>query len=147
MPQGLPALPIQRWLNGVIGTRNLQQEPKRPYLSVADRIAASIGSFNAIHVRRGDFLRNELTKRKITRTTSVSGEEIVANLASRMHRDDPLVICTDGASSGSATDGHTSTRSARRRRTRRTCTFTPKRWATIHTSSILTTPVAGRSST
>ena len=76
-----------------------RMRPKRPYLSVADRIAASIGSFNAIHVRRGDFLRNELTKHKITRTTSVSGEEIVANLASRMHRDDPLVICTDGASS------------------------------------------------
>jgi hypothetical protein len=73
--------------------------PKRPYLSVADRIAESIGSFNAIHVRRGDFLSNELTKRKITRTTSVSGEEIVANLASRMDRDDPLVICTDGDSS------------------------------------------------
>jgi hypothetical protein len=71
---------------------------KRPYLSVADRIATSIGSFNAIHVRRGDFLRNELTKHKITRTTSVTGEEIVANLASRMHRDDPLVICTDGDS-------------------------------------------------
>jgi hypothetical protein len=29
--------------------------PKQPYLSVADRIAESIGSFNAIHVRRGDF--------------------------------------------------------------------------------------------
>jgi hypothetical protein len=73
--------------------------PKRPYLAAADRIAASIGSFNAVHVRRGDFLRNELTKHKITRTTSVTGEEIVANLASRMHRDDPLVICTDGSSS------------------------------------------------
>ena len=72
--------------------------PKRPYLSVADRIAASIGSFNAIHIRRGDFLRNELAKQKITRTTSVSGEEIVTNLASRMRRDDPLVVCTDGSS-------------------------------------------------
>ena len=72
--------------------------PKRPYPSVADRIAASIGAFNAIHVRRGDFLRNELSKRKITRTASISGQEIVANLASRMHRDDPLVICTDGSS-------------------------------------------------
>ena len=43
--------------------------PKRPYLALANRIAASIGSFNAIHIRRGDFLRNELTKHKITRTT------------------------------------------------------------------------------
>jgi hypothetical protein len=72
--------------------------PKPPYQSVAERIAASIRSFNAIHIRRGDFLRNELTKHKITRAASVGGEEIVANLASRMHRDDTLVICTDGDS-------------------------------------------------
>jgi hypothetical protein len=71
--------------------------PKRPYRAVAARIAASLGPFNAIHLRRGDFLRNELTQRKITRTASVSGQEIVANLASRMRRDDPLVICTDGS--------------------------------------------------
>jgi hypothetical protein len=72
--------------------------PKQPYLAAADRIAASFGPFNAIHIRRGDFLRNELSKRKITRTTSISGQEIVANLATRMRRDDPLVICTDGSS-------------------------------------------------
>jgi hypothetical protein len=72
--------------------------PKRPYLEVADRIAASFGPFNAIHVRRGDFLSNELSRLKISRTTAVSGQEIVANLASRMRRDDPLVICTDGSS-------------------------------------------------
>ena len=71
--------------------------PKRPYLAVADHIAASLGPFNAIHLRRGDFLTNELTREKITRTSSLSGEEIVANLASRMLRDDPLVICTDGS--------------------------------------------------
>ena len=72
--------------------------PKRPYLAVADRIAASFGPFNAIHVRRGDFVSNELSRRKITRAASISGQEIVANLASRMRRDDPLVICTDGSS-------------------------------------------------
>jgi hypothetical protein len=79
---------------------NLMQrmQPKRPYLEVADRIAASFGSFNAIHVRRGDFVHNELSKRKITRAASINGQEIVANLASRMRRDDPLVICTDGSS-------------------------------------------------
>jgi GDP-fucose protein O-fucosyltransferase len=71
--------------------------PKQPYAAVADRIAASLGSFNAIHIRRGDFLSNELSKKSITRTTSVSGQEIVTNLASRMCRDDPLVICTDGS--------------------------------------------------
>jgi hypothetical protein len=72
--------------------------PKRPYLEVADRIAASLGPFNAIHIRRGDFVSNELSRRKITRAASISGQEIVANLASRMRRDDPLVVCTDGSS-------------------------------------------------
>lgn len=72
--------------------------PKRPYGEVAERVAASLGAFNAIHVRRGDFVANELAKEKISRTTSVSGQEIVANLATRMDRDDPLVICTDGSS-------------------------------------------------
>ena len=38
--------------------------PKRPYLEVADRIAASIGSFNAIHIRRGDFVQNELSQKE-----------------------------------------------------------------------------------
>ena len=72
--------------------------PKRPYLEISDRIAASIGRFNAIHIRRGDFVHNELSRKKITRAASISGQEIVANLASRMDRDDPLVICTDGSS-------------------------------------------------
>jgi hypothetical protein len=75
-----------------------RMRPKMPYLEVAQLIAASLGTFNAVHIRRGDFLTNELTKRKISRTTSVSGREIVANLATRMDRDDPLVVCTDGSS-------------------------------------------------
>ena len=45
-----------------------------------------------------DFVQNELSRMKITRAASISGQEIVANLASRMRRDDPLVICTDGSS-------------------------------------------------
>jgi hypothetical protein len=73
--------------------------PKTPYAAAADRIVASLGSFNAIHVRRGDFLLNELTRMNITRTTSVTGHEIVANLALRIRREDPLVICTDGSPS------------------------------------------------
>ncbi|HXJ77686.1 MAG TPA: hypothetical protein VMS64_03300 [Candidatus Methylomirabilis sp.] len=72
--------------------------PKRPYQEVADRVVASLGSFNAIHLRRDDFVGNELSKRKITRAATISGQEIVANLASRMRRDEPLVICTDGSS-------------------------------------------------
>ena len=74
-----------------------RMQPKRPYLEVAEYIAATLGAFNAVHLRRGDFLTNELSKRKISRTAAVSGQEVVANLASRMRRDHPLVICTDGS--------------------------------------------------
>jgi hypothetical protein len=73
-------------------------KPKQQYLDVADRIVASLGAFNAVHIRRDDFLSNALSKEKITRSVLVSGQEIVANLASRMNRDDPLVVCTDGSS-------------------------------------------------
>lgn len=72
--------------------------PKRQYRDVASRIAASLGTFNAVHIRRDDFVSNDLAKQKITRAASISGQEIVANLATRMNRDDPLVICTDGSS-------------------------------------------------
>jgi GDP-fucose protein O-fucosyltransferase len=72
--------------------------PKEPYLKAADRIAASFGPFNAIHVRRGDFVSNDLSRDGISRAASISGQEVVANLASRMRRDEPLVICTDGSS-------------------------------------------------
>jgi hypothetical protein len=70
--------------------------PKRPYLDAADRIVAGLGTYNAIHIRRGDFLDNELARRRISRAATVNGREIVSNLASRMDRDDLLVICTDG---------------------------------------------------
>lgn len=68
-------------------------QPKRPYRELAERIAAGLGRFNAIHVRRGDFVSTHFTPR----ARVVSGQEIVANLASRMPRDLPLVICTDGS--------------------------------------------------
>ncbi|MEZ4727041.1 MAG: hypothetical protein R3E79_07910 [Caldilineaceae bacterium] len=73
-------------------------KPKQQYLAAAERIAASLGTFNAIHIRRDDFVSNELSRKKITRAASISGQEIVANLASRMNREDPLIICTDGSS-------------------------------------------------
>jgi GDP-fucose protein O-fucosyltransferase len=81
------------------GVANLMKglRPKRPYVCAAERIAASLGAFNAIHLRRGDFLSNELSEKGITRAASVTGQEIVTNLASRMRRDDLLVICTDGS--------------------------------------------------
>ena len=72
--------------------------PKQQYLDAADQVAASLGAFNAVHIRRDDFVHNELSRKKITRAASISGQEIVANLASRMERDDPLLICTDGSS-------------------------------------------------
>src|SRR5262249_25386035 len=51
-----------------------------------------------IHIRRGDFVTNELAKRKISRAASINGQEVLANLATRMRRDVPLVVCTDGSS-------------------------------------------------
>lgn len=79
---------------------NLMQrvKPKRQYLDAADRIVASLGAFNAVHIRRDDFVSNENARMKITRAASISGQEILSNLASRMNRDDPLVVCTDGSS-------------------------------------------------
>jgi len=71
--------------------------PKLPYLQAADRIATGFGTFNAIHIRRGDFVSNDLAKRKISRAASITGQEVVANLASRMRRDEPLIVCTDGS--------------------------------------------------
>jgi hypothetical protein len=72
--------------------------PKRQYRDAGDRITASLGQFNAIHLRRGDFVHNELSQKKITRAASISGQEIVANLATRMARDETLLICTDSSS-------------------------------------------------
>jgi len=74
-----------------------QLRPKQPYLHAADRIAASLGPFNAIHLRRGDFLSNDLSKNGISRAASVTGQEIADNLATRMRRNDLLVVCTDGS--------------------------------------------------
>ena len=67
--------------------------PKQPYRQLADRISTGLGRFNSIHVRRGDFVSMRFTPR----AARVSGQEIVANLADRMSRNVPLVICTDGS--------------------------------------------------
>ena len=72
-------------------------QPRAPYRALADRVVAHLGPFNAIHLRRGDFLRNALTQHGITRTVSVTGDEIVGNLAAHMASDEPLLICTDGS--------------------------------------------------
>jgi len=75
-----------------------RMQPKAPYRQFADRVVCGLGHYNAIHVRRGDFLFNELSRDNFIRSKRISGQEIVSNLATRMDRDDPLVICTDGAS-------------------------------------------------
>lgn len=72
--------------------------PKQQYLDAAEGIAASLGRFNAVHIRRDDFVMNALSREGITLAATISGQEIVANLASRMSRDVPLVVCTDGSS-------------------------------------------------
>ena len=72
--------------------------PKRAYREAADRIAAGLGAFNAVHIRRGDFQTDWWAGTGFKRAPFVSGQEIVTNLASRLGRDDTLVICTDDSS-------------------------------------------------
>ena len=72
--------------------------PKRAYREAADRIAAGLGAFNAVHIRRGDFQTDWWAETGFKRAPFVSGQEIVTNLASRLGRDDTLVICTDDSS-------------------------------------------------
>lgn len=73
-----------------------QLQPRAPYRQAIDDIVAGLGEFNALHLRRGDFLSNGLARGGFIRSTQVTGAEIVANLAPHLHRDTPLLICTDG---------------------------------------------------
>jgi SAM-dependent methyltransferase len=70
-----------------------QVRPRPPYRELVDRFVESLGPFNAIHVRRGDFVSLGFTPR----SASVSGHEVVANLAPLMSRDQLLVVSTDGS--------------------------------------------------
>jgi hypothetical protein len=70
-----------------------QVRPRRPYRELSDRVVESLGSFNAIHVRRGDFTSLGFTPRSAT----VDGREVVTNLASLMSNDELLVVSTDGS--------------------------------------------------
>ncbi|MBI4819190.1 MAG: hypothetical protein HY791_23160 [Deltaproteobacteria bacterium] len=67
--------------------------PKAAFLQLTKRIVRSIGPFNAIHLRRGDFVSAPFTPR----ARSVSGREIATNLSTRMGPELPLVVCTDGS--------------------------------------------------
>lgn len=68
--------------------------PRRPYRDLAKRIADSLAPFNTVHIRRGDFQYAGLTPR----AHRVTGREITENLATRLSRNDRLVICTDESS-------------------------------------------------
>lgn len=70
--------------------------PKAVYRQAVDAVLATLGPFNAIHLRRGDFLTNPLSQLGLTRTRDLSGREVVNNLAARMDRHQTLLVCTDG---------------------------------------------------
>jgi hypothetical protein len=61
---------------------------------LADRIARSLGRFNAVHLRRGDFRYAGLTPR----AGRVTGDEVARNLAGRLDAGERLVVCTDTSS-------------------------------------------------
>jgi hypothetical protein len=67
-----------------------RMQPKDPYAELAGRVAADLGAFNAVHMRRGDF--------KVTYGVTVldrhPGEAIEA-LDNHFERGQRLVICTD----------------------------------------------------
>jgi hypothetical protein len=66
--------------------------PRAPYRRLAHDLCTSIGSFNAVHIRRGDFLTDWYY-----RQLSISPQTIVANLSKVMPPNEPLVICTDAS--------------------------------------------------
>jgi hypothetical protein len=68
--------------------------PETPYRELAMRIAKSLAPFNAVHIRRGDFLYSGIS----LRANRVTGGEVTKNLASRFSRNDRLVVCTDVSS-------------------------------------------------
>ncbi len=72
-----------------------QVRPRPPYSRFATRLASHLSDFNAVHIRRSDFVTAGFTPR----SSDVSGDEIAATLRSRMDTDKKLVICTDGESS------------------------------------------------
>ena len=66
-------------------------EPKAPYREAARKIAARFGRFNALHLRRGDFVRAGFTPR----AASVTPQEVLGNIEEFFDRDVPLAILTD----------------------------------------------------
>jgi len=65
--------------------------PRVSYRDLARSFAGAAGRFNAVHIRRGDFVTGSYTPR----SGNVSCEEIVRNLEEVFDRDIPLCLCTD----------------------------------------------------
>ncbi len=65
--------------------------PLAPYRDLARSFAGAMGRYNAVHIRRGDFVTRSYTPR----SSRVSGEEIARNLEEVFDRDTPLALCTD----------------------------------------------------
>ena len=70
----------------------LRMKPKSEYAAFAKRIAEDLGSFNAVHIRRGDF---KVTKNVSTRDRTPA--EVIEKLDPHFSRDDRLVVLTDEA--------------------------------------------------
>lgn len=66
--------------------------PKRQYLEEARRIGQSLGDYQSIHLRRGDYLDVAGT-----RNAKVEWAEIMANVSARLDRTLPVLIHTDEA--------------------------------------------------
>lgn len=68
-----------------------RERPLAPYRDLARSFAGAMGRYNAVHIRRGDFVTRSYTPR----SSRVSGEEIARNLEEVFDRDTPLALCTD----------------------------------------------------
>jgi hypothetical protein len=64
---------------------------KRPYQLFAQDLANHLGSFNAIHIRLGDFV----TWSSAPRTGRVTPHEVLNNIREILPANEPLIICTD----------------------------------------------------
>jgi hypothetical protein len=65
--------------------------PKPQYQQLADELVSGVGSFDALHLRLGDFTKWDAAYR----TRLVSAEEIVENLETRIERAGLLLLLTD----------------------------------------------------
>jgi hypothetical protein len=67
-------------------------QPRTPFRQLSDDLCASFGNFNAVHIRRGDFMRGYY------KGTAMTPQTIVANLLRILPPTEQLLICTDESS-------------------------------------------------